>query len=91
MIRLTFTAVPRRGRVIQAKMIVVWIATAIAGTIALVGMLGLSQIVFKANDLPTASLDGDVWRLIIANAALGQLSRYSQCHSRSCCAEPLLH
>jgi len=36
-------------------------------------MLGLSQIVFKANDLPTASLDGDVWRLIIANAVLGQL------------------
>jgi len=42
-------------------MIVVTIATAIAGTIALVGMLGLSQIVFKANDSPTASLDGDVW------------------------------
>jgi ABC-2 type transport system permease protein len=73
MIRLTFTAVPRRERVLHAKMIVVWIATAIAGTIALVGMLGLSQIVFKANDLPTASLDGDVWRLIIANAVLGQL------------------
>jgi len=74
MIRLTFTATPKRERVLFAKALVVAIATTIAGLVAMAGMFGLSQGIYGANDLPTASLsDGDLWRTVLAMALLGWL------------------
>ncbi len=74
MIRLTFTATPRRERVLYAKALVVAVATTLAGLVAIAGMLGLSQLIYAANDLPTASLsDGALWRTIISLAVLGPI------------------
>src|SRR5690606_18088052 len=74
MIRLTMTATPRRSRVVLAKVIAVAVATLVAGTVALIGMLVSSQFIFSANDLPTLSWsDGDVWRTAIAISVMSPL------------------
>jgi ABC-2 type transport system permease protein len=74
MIRLTFTATPKRERILAAKALVVVATTTVAGIIATGGMFGISQLVYGANDLPTASIsDGGLWRTMLAMALLGWL------------------
>lgn len=79
MIRLTFTTTPKRWRVLLAKSIVVGLVVTAASTVAVSGMLFLSQLVFAASDLPTAGLsDGDFLRtfllLIVAGPVFPVLS-----------------
>ncbi len=74
MIRLTFTATPRRERVILAKALVVAATTIVAGAVAVAGMFGISLAIYGANDLPTPSItDGALWRTALAVALLGWL------------------
>ena len=74
MMRLTLTATPKRGRVLYAKVIIVSVATAIAGLVAYLAMFGISQVIFGAFDLPTASFgDADVQRLLLVSALVGPL------------------
>lgn len=74
MIRLTFEATPRRERVLYAKALVVALTTSLAGIIAFAGMVGLSQLIYAANDLPTTSLaDGALWRTAISMLVMGPL------------------
>lgn len=71
MIRLTFAATPNRGRVLLGKVIVVSIATTVAGFAATVAMLVVGQVVFSAYDLPTVGPgDVDLWRTIVSMTVL---------------------
>lgn len=56
MIRLTFAVTPRRPRVIAAKACVIAAATFVAGLVTTVLMLGVSQIVMGAYDVPHTGL-----------------------------------
>lgn len=65
MIRTTLTAVPRRGRVLVAKALVVSLVTAAAGLIAVLAMLLGSQAIFAAYDVRTVGLDDpELWRTV---------------------------
>lgn len=74
MIRLSLTAVPNRARFVAAKVIVVTAAVWLASIVAMAGMLFGSQLVFAANDLPTAGLgDADFLRTFIVLIVTGPL------------------
>lgn len=67
MIRLTFTATPRRGRVLAAKAAVVALATGLAGIVANLGMLLPAQAIFSSAGLSTVGFgDGELWRTVVA-------------------------
>lgn len=66
MIRTTFTATPRRTRVVLAKAAVISVVTVVAGMVAFAGMIAVGQAIFAAYDMPTVSFgDGDVWRALV--------------------------
>lgn len=56
MVMLTFTATPRRGRVLAAKLIVVSVATVLATLLAAVGMVLAVRVLLAGVDLPDGSL-----------------------------------
>lgn len=71
MIRLTFAAVPRRGRVLADKAAVVGAIALAAGTLATVAMFVCGQLLFAGYGLETASLaDGDALLTVVVSAAL---------------------
>jgi ABC-2 type transport system permease protein len=71
-IRLTFTATPRRGRVLAAKTLVVAAISLAAALVSNVTMFLLGQALFGAYGLETASLlDGDSLRAVFLGGALG--------------------
>lgn len=53
MIALTFTATPRRERVLLAKMLVVAALTALGTLVAVIGMIVVARTVFAGYDLPS--------------------------------------
>lgn len=70
MIRATVTAIPRRGRVLAAKVTVVAAVTLVAGAVTTLAMFFVGQAVFGAYDLPTATLgDPDTERVLLAVTA----------------------
>lgn len=72
MIRLTFTATPRRWRVLAAKVAVATVATTIGHAIAFAGMIGGSQVIFAGYDLPTVDAGSwDLWRALVVLVATG--------------------
>ena len=74
MIRTTLTATPRRGRVLAAKVLAVFVATGVGSLVSIVAMIGLGQVIFAANDLPTVGLgDADLWRTLLALVVVGPL------------------
>jgi ABC-2 type transport system permease protein len=74
MIRLTFTATPRRGRVLAAKALVVAAVTLFAGLVLNVGMVVVAQAIFAAYGIESRSLgDGDVLRAVLVGGALSPL------------------
>lgn len=65
MIRQTFSATPRRGRVFIAKIVILALISLLVGIIAMFGMFLITQPIFGAYDVPTASLGDDgVLRLL---------------------------
>jgi ABC-2 type transport system permease protein len=73
-IHLTFTATPRRGRVLAAKTLVVAAVTLAAGLVSNVAMFLLGQALFGTYGLETASLlDGDSLRTVFVGGALAPL------------------
>lgn len=67
MARTTFTATPRRGRVLVAKSLVVALVTAVAGFFTVLVMLFGAQAIFAAYDAPTIGAgDPDLWRTVAA-------------------------
>jgi ABC-2 type transport system permease protein len=68
MAALTFTATPRRERVLLAKIVVVAAVTFVATLVAVAGMVLVARIMFAGYDLPTAST-GRILRIIIGVAA----------------------
>jgi ABC-2 type transport system permease protein len=68
MAALTFTATPRRERVLLAKAAVVTIVTFTATLIAVAGMVLVARVMFAGYDLPTAST-GRIVRLVVGVAA----------------------
>jgi hypothetical protein len=76
MIRTTFAASPRRGRVLAAKALVLGGATFVAGLVACLAAFLLAQPTLRANGygppaFPRASLtDGPVLRAVIGSAAV---------------------
>lgn len=65
MIRVTFTATPRRNRVVLAKAIVVCVVCWAFGAVAVFGMVAACQAVFAAYDISTVSvLDAEVLRTL---------------------------
>jgi ABC-2 type transport system permease protein len=74
MIRLTFTVVPKRWRVLLAKAIVVGAAVGVASAVAVTGMLFGGQAVFASYGLPTAGLgDPDFVRALLVLVLTGPL------------------
>jgi len=66
MIRLTFTATPKRGRVLAAKVLVIALFTGILGTVTTVVMYVTGQAVLGAYDMPTVGLgESDALRTVI--------------------------
>jgi len=66
MIRTTFTATPRRGRVLAAKAILVVVLTTLTGTIAIFGMFFIGQAVMGSFNMPTTTLSNpDASRTLI--------------------------
>jgi ABC-type transport system involved in multi-copper enzyme maturation permease subunit len=73
-IHLTFTATPRRGRVLAAKTLVVAAVTLAAGLVSNVAMFLLGQALFGTYGLETASLLGrDSLRTVFVGGALAPL------------------
>jgi ABC-type transport system involved in multi-copper enzyme maturation permease subunit/regulation of enolase protein 1 (concanavalin A-like superfamily) len=71
MIRSTFTAGPRRGRVLAAKAVVLGATTFVAGLVASFGAFLLANPILDSNGFTTPSLsDGPVLRAIVGTAAL---------------------
>jgi ABC-2 type transport system permease protein len=68
MATLTFTATPRRGRVLLAKVVVVAAATFVATLVAVAGMVLVARVMFAGYDLPTAST-GRIVRIVVGVAA----------------------
>lgn len=66
MMRQTLATTPRRGRVLLAKLLVVTLASLAVGSVTAVTTFLAGQAVFRAYDLPTASLaDSDARRAVI--------------------------
>ncbi|MEN3270609.1 ABC transporter permease subunit [Pseudonocardia sp.] len=71
MIRSTFTAGPRRGRVLAAKAVVLGATTFVAGLVASFGAFLLANPILHSNGFTAPSLsDGPVLRAIVGTAAL---------------------
>jgi ABC-2 type transport system permease protein len=68
MATLTFTATPRRERVLLAKVVVVAVVTFVATLVAVAGMVLVTRLMFAGQDLPTAST-GRVLRVVLGVAA----------------------
>jgi ABC-2 type transport system permease protein len=68
MAALTFTATPRRERVLLAKTVVVSVVTFLATLVAVAGMVLVARVMFAGQDLPTASI-GRVLRILLGIAA----------------------
>lgn len=68
MVELTFTATPRRERVLLAKMVVVAAVTFVASLVAVVGMVLVSRIMFATKDVPMAGA-GRVLRVVLGVTA----------------------
>jgi ABC-2 type transport system permease protein len=68
MAALTFTATPRRERVLLAKVAVVTMVTFTATLIAVTGMVLVARVMFAGYDLPTASA-GRIVRIVVGVAA----------------------
>lgn len=65
MIRLTFTATAKRGRILMAKALIVTMLSVVAGLLLILGSFFVGQWIFGAYDMPTASLgDADTLRFI---------------------------
>lgn len=66
MIRLTLTATPRRGRVFIAKLLLTALVTLVAGSITMLGMFAVAQVVNGAYGRPVVDIgDPGVARLIL--------------------------
>lgn len=73
-IRLTFTATPRRGRVLAAKAVVVAAISLVAGLVLTAAMFLAAQAIFSSYGMRSASLsDGDALRSVLAVGALSPL------------------
>lgn len=73
-IRLTFTATPRRGRVLAAKVLVIAGVALAAALLSNLAMFLLGQALFAAYGLETASLfEGESLRLVFLGAAVAPL------------------
>ncbi len=71
MIRLTFTATPRRGRVLFAKALVVAAITLVVGAVTTVAMYVTGQAILGSYDMPTVGLgESDALRTVIAMSAM---------------------
>jgi ABC-2 type transport system permease protein len=68
MATLTFTATPRRERVLLAKVVVVAAVTFLATLVAVTGMLLVGRLMFAGQDLPTADA-GRIVRVVLGVAA----------------------
>jgi ABC-2 type transport system permease protein len=68
MATLTFTATPRRERVLLAKVVVVAAVTFVASLVAVAGMVLVSRLLFADEDVPVAST-GRVLRVVVGFAA----------------------
>jgi ABC-2 type transport system permease protein len=68
MATLTFTATPRRGRVLAAKVVVVTVVTFVATLLAVAGMLLVARVMFAGHDLPTVDASRLV-RVVLGVAA----------------------
>lgn len=68
MIRTTFCAVPRRGRVLAAKAIVVGVGGFVVGIIATVVSFLLGQLIFSSKHLNVSFSDPGVARAVIGGA-----------------------
>ncbi|MFI1382046.1 ABC transporter permease subunit [Embleya sp. NPDC020886] len=70
-IRTTFAAVPRRGRVLAAKAIVIGAATFVAGLVGTFGAFAITGPVERGKDrIPAGLSDPNVLRALIGTAAL---------------------
>jgi ABC-type transport system involved in multi-copper enzyme maturation permease subunit len=71
MIRSTFTAGPRRGRVLAAKAVVLGASTFVAGLVASFGAFLLANPILDSHGFTAPSLsDGPVLRALVGTAAL---------------------
>jgi ABC-2 type transport system permease protein len=68
MAALTFTATPRRERVLLAKAVMVAAVTAVATLLAVAGMVLVARIMFAGYDVPTAGA-GRIARVVLGVAA----------------------
>lgn len=65
-IRLTLTATPRRGRVFLAKLLLTALVTLVAGSITMIGMFAIAQVVNGAYGRPVVGIgDPGIARLIL--------------------------
>jgi hypothetical protein len=70
MIRLTFTATPRRGRVFFAKLVLVSLIVLVFGLITTIGMFLLWQVILGAYGMEITTFgDADARRLVIGLGA----------------------
>jgi hypothetical protein len=60
----TFLATPRRGRVLGAKTIALFVVGAGLGIVGLVGSVGVGALIFGGFDVDPLLADGDTWALI---------------------------
>jgi ABC-2 type transport system permease protein len=71
MIRLTLIATPKRGSILAAKVLIVAVATAVAGLVSVATMFLAAQTIYGSYDMPTASLgDPEALRLVLGTGAL---------------------
>jgi ABC-2 type transport system permease protein len=68
MASLTFTATPRRERVLLAKVVVVAVVTFLAMLVAATGMVLVTRLMFAGQDVPTADA-GRIARIVLGVAA----------------------
>jgi ABC-2 type transport system permease protein len=68
MASLTFTATPRRERVLLAKAVVVAAVTFVASLVAVGGMVLVTRVIFAGEDVPVADT-GTVLRVVLGIAA----------------------
>ena len=68
MVALTFTATPRRERVLLAKVVVVAAVTFVASLVAVAGMVLVTRLLFAGEDVPLANT-GRVLRVVLGVAA----------------------
>lgn len=72
MIRQTFSATPRRGRVLLAKCLVIALVTILASLVMSVAVMVAGNLVFGLHDMPTMSLtDRDMMRAIAGLTLVG--------------------